>query len=127
MSETQPAPVQLVTLSMGAVLLLSQIFKSAWTSSPKEKIAAGRLSVKLDDLALTAPDPCVLDQRDPSYRVETLKYEKAERAWKLQTSILELTNIQFQATTSCVKFVCNKEGGADRFLAELQEQFRITD
>ncbi len=126
MAEEKPNP-KIVTLSMGAILLLAEIFKSGWSSSPKEKIAAGRLTIKCEDYALTAPDPCVIDPRSPEFRSANLASVRAEREWKLKIASLELTDIQFQAATACVKYVCNKEGGADRYLAELQEQFRITE
>ena len=126
--EAVPVPnVNLVTLSMGALLLLIEIFKSSWTSQPKEKIAAGRLTVKLEDYALTAPDACVVDPRDPAFRAANLAAVKADREWKLKTATLELPELQFRAAATALKYVLNQAGGADRFLAELQEQFRITE
>ena len=118
---------RILTLSMGAMLLLTEIFKAGWTSSPKEKIAAGHLVIKLEDYALTAPDPCALDPRSPDFRAAALAAAKAERDWKLKTATLEMTDLQIQAVTACVKFVANKEGGADRFVAELQEIFHVTE
>lgn len=128
MSENIPSP-KLVTLTMGAIALLCQLIAGTeWTSSPKEKIAAGRLKGgKLEDQMLSQPDPCLVDPRDPTYRVAQHAAGKATREWQRKTATIELSDLEKQACTSCVKFNANKAGGADEHLAVLQEQFGITE
>lgn len=128
MPDTNPSP-KLVTLTMGAVVLLCQwIASTEWTSSPKEKIAAGRLKGgKLEDLMLTQPDPCLLHPRDPRFPAAQYTAGKAMREWERKAGTIELSDLERQACAACVKFNANKAGGADEHLAVLQEQFGITE
>lgn len=118
----------LVTLSMGAIVLLAQmIAQTNWTNSPKEKINAGRLKGSLEPHLLSQPDGCALPTNDPAFVPAAQAAGRALREWRKKTATLELTEGQRIAFISCVKFNANQTGGADEFSAELQAAAGITE
>jgi hypothetical protein len=124
---TIPNP-KLVSLYFGSLALLVEIFpKTQWTTSPKEKTAAGKLKSRIEDLLLSQPDPCLLSRQDPNFAAANHTASKAMREWSHKVQTLELSDLEKQACISCVKHNANEKGGADEFLADLQEVFGITE
>lgn len=126
-TETKPT-LKLVTLSMGAITHLNNLFSGQkWTTVAKEKYAAGKLQVKLEEYVYTSPDPVMLSPREPGYVLAQQDFHRAEREWRNKTAVLELSSVAYQACVSAVKHFVNQEGGSDRYLAELQEAFLVTE
>jgi len=128
MTAPSTAAVKIVTLSMGAITHLNNLFSSQkWTSSAKEKHAAGKLQVKLEELTLSSPDAPRIGPGNPDYAVQMTAFNLAERKWRNTSTSLELSSIAHQACVSAIKHFVNQEGGSDRYLAELQEVFLVTE
>lgn len=125
----QPSPV-IVSLSCGASTVLSRMLQAAgWNKSPKEKLCAGKVQLKLEDIVLSQPDPVATDATSPGHLAATLAYNKAMHLWdRTQAPALEVSELQFQTVQTCLKyFTAREDTGSNRFLAELQEAFRVTE
>lgn len=126
---TAKAPeLKIVTLSMGAITHLNNLFSSQkWTTSAKEKHAAGKLQVKLEEFTMASPDAPKIGPNNPEYAVQMTAFNIAERKWRNTSTSLELSSLAYQACVSAIKHFVNQEGGSDRYLAELQEVFLVTE
>jgi len=128
MTAPSTAEIKLVTLSMGALTHLNNLFSSQkWTTSAKEKHAAGKLQVKLEDFIYAGPEAPHIRPMEPGYSVAMSAFHQAERDWRNKSTSLELSTLAYQACVSAVKHFVNQEGGSDRYLAELQEAFFVTE
>ncbi len=116
------------TLRLGAIAFLIQLLaQSEWTSSPKEKLAGGRLKGRLEPYNLSQPDPCLLRRDDPGFNAGVFAANKAIRIWREKVETIVFSPIEKIAATACVKSSANKPGGTDEFFAELQEVFGILE
>lgn len=126
-NEIEKPLVKIVSLTCGATVIIVRLLQApGWNKTPKEKHAAGRIQLKTEELILSQPDA-----PDDADKIASLAkaHNKAAMAWeRMQAPALELSELQFQTVQTCLKyFTVREETGANRFLSELQEAFRVLE
>lgn len=129
MSEiVQTSPI--VSLTCGASVVLYRLLQSAgWNKTPKEKFASGKIQEQLEKVIELAPEAVAFHPSAPEFTAAQQKFQKGQTAWERSgAEPLELTEYRFQAVQTCLKYHTSKEDtGSNRYLAELQEAFRVTE
>lgn len=125
-----PAQTIAISLSNGGCAVLFRLLSSpGWNKRPREKYQAGKIQAQLEDIVMSQPDTVAVDPGTPGYAAAQLAYSKAIRAWdKVRAPSQPLTELQVATAQACLRhYLALPEMAANRFLAELQEAFKLTE
>ena len=119
-----------IVLPIGSLeLLLSAITTAGWTNKRREVIAAGCLADDLESHTIARPIfKGELSGGMPVYQLAFAKYRDEMRLWERLEVQLSLTDAQFQACVSCLRFFSDeKKVPANFYGAQLLLAFKLSE